>query len=284
VVGGIHLKLYYTRNEYYYVVRHLRGSDNLPLIPEEKSANPVKFESLVTEYAENSITYDNVVYVPSELHHVTVAIRHDDPDNPQLNVITFYYEEQTAQLNYVIVGPAGCGSLTVESERVPIYSGEAAGSTATANDGFKFVGWFYDADCTQQANTNNKLIPEKKDSKYVEQTFYAKFEETYASLTIQNSGANALDENQSFLYRITNDSDFDLTVVIVGNGFATIQNLPAGTYTVTPLSDWSWRYETEKQNVSVTVQGGQQGTLVFDQQRKEIYWLDGNNIRENIYH
>ena len=286
VEGGIHLKLYYNRNSYHYMVRHVRESDDY-VFSSELSANSVKFESLVTEYAQQSIAYDGVVYEPSDLQQYTVSIRHDDPNNPELNVITFYYEEKTTQFDYVIVGSVGCGSLTVENERLPIYSGEAAGSTAIANEGFEFVGWFYDKACSipvndqQEMVADNKLTPVKKGGAYASQTYYAKFKETYASLTIQNTGADALDDNQSFLYRITNGEGIDLTVAIVGNGFVTIQNLPAGKYTVTQFSDWSWRYEPAEQDI--TLQGGNHKTLIVKNQRENAHWLDGNDSRENIF-
>jgi uncharacterized repeat protein (TIGR02543 family) len=290
VVGGIHLKLYYSRNSYHYVVRHLNVSNQQPLIGDEKSTIPVKFESLVTVQAKESIVLNGVTYVPAEVKHTTVSIRHDDKDNPELNVITFYYEEKTAQIRYEIVGPAGCGSLSVKTENVPMYSGEAAGSIPTANDGFRFVGWFYDAACTQQVDPtqdtviDGKLIPQKKDGAFADHTYFAKFSATYATLTIQNSGTNALDKGQAYLYRITNDDDFDLTIVVQGDKAVTIQYIPAGTYTVTQMSDWSWRYEPDEQSTSVVLQGGKHETLNFANQREQEYWLDGNNIRENLFH
>lgn len=296
--GGIHLKLYYKRNEYHYVVRHLRESDNQPLLEEEKSAEPVKFESLVTANAKNSIAYNDVVYVPSDMHHYTVSIRHEEnPNEPVLNVITFYYEEQTTQFNYVIVGSAGCGSLTAGSERVPMYSGVAAGSTAIANEGFKFDGWFYDEACTLPVNdkveliVGNQLTPAKKEGQYLAQTFYAKFSETYASLTIQNVGASDLDPSQSFLYLIKSEdgTSVNLKVAIIGNGFATIHNLPAGKYTVTQVIGWSWRYEPVEMlgvepSVVITLSGGEAGSLVVENSRQDTKWLDGNHDKENHLH
>lgn len=293
VEGGTQINLYYSRNSYHYLVRHVRESDGV-VFSTVKSEVPVKFESLVPVYAMDSITHEGIVYEPSDLYHYTFSVRHDtDPDNPVLNVITFYYQEKTTQFNYVIVGSAGCGSLSVKTEQVPIYSGEAGGSTATAGEGYEFVGWFYDADCKNPVNdqqelvVGNKLTPVKKDGKYVGQTYYAKFSETYATLTIKNSGAADIDENQAFLYRIKSKHDdgatVNLNVAIVGNGFVTINNLPAGEYIVTQLTDWSWRYQPDSQRTEISLSGGQNGELIVVNNREGTKWLDGSHSKENIF-
>ena len=291
VEGGTQINFYYSRNSYHYLVKHVLQTKNGDvLFSSEKSENPAKFESLVTVQAKDSIDYNNIVYEPSDLHRYTFSVRHEqDRNNPILNVITFYYEEKTVQINYAIVGPAGCGKLTVEAERVPMYSGEAAGSTAVANDGFVFVGWFYEEACENPVNglvADNKLTPTDKST---DRTYYAKFEETYASLTIKNTGVEDIDANQSFLYLITSeDKDGDdpivnLKVAIVGNGFVTINNLPAGTYIVTQVTDWSWRYEPAQQSVDVILTGGRTKELTVVNSREATKWLDGNDVKENDF-
>lgn len=101
-------------------------------------------------------------------------------------------------------------------------------------------------------------------------------------LTIRKTGCNeTLDPNQTFVFKVTGPNGFSMEVVIVGNGSATITNLPAGTYTVTEDTSWSWRYEP--------VGGGTQTgspenpTVVFSNQRDDETWLDGNAYCENVF-
>lgn len=75
-------------------------------------------------------------------------------------------------------------------------------------------------------------------------------------LTIKKSGCNeTLDPHQTFVFTVTGPNGFSMEVVIEGNGSTTITNLPAGDYTVTEDTGWSWRYEpVGGDTLSVTAQ------------------------------
>lgn len=98
-------------------------------------------------------------------------------------------------------------------------------------------------------------------------------------LTIQVSGCDeTLDENQTFLFRVACNGIDMMTVTVHGNGSTTISGLEVGeTYTVTQLTDWSWRYTTAKKEKSVKLTTGE-NEVKFEQNRANTKWLDGNTF------
>lgn len=97
------------------------------------------------------------------------------------------------------------------------------------------------------------------------------------NLTISVSGCNAVDKNQTYLFRVTGD-DVDLTVALHGNESVTIYGVLSNqSYTVTPISDWSWRYKyLDSQTIAIEDDGS---TVTFQQERTSSKWLDGNAFR-----
>ena len=111
-------------------------------------------------------------------------------------------------------------------------------------------------------------------------------------LTIETSGAEDIDENQTYIYRVRgNDAHtklIDLTVAIHGDGQATVKNLPSGEYKVTQVNTWSWRYTPEQTaEQSVTLKAN--GTVVeYTQNRahegdegNKWKWLNGQHWIDN---
>ena len=97
-------------------------------------------------------------------------------------------------------------------------------------------------------------------------------------LTIKTSGVEAIDENQTYIYRVRgNDAHtklIDLTVAIHGDGQATVKNLPSGKYKVTQVNAWSWRYTPEQTaEQSVTLDANK--TVAYTQKR--AHEVDGGN-------
>ena len=195
------------------------------------------------------------------------------------------------------------GNVTLSSETVKVNNGSAQGSTAVPNDGYQFAGWFLDEACTQPVDLNwitsgNHLIPQKEDGSYREASYYAKFESAVTSLTISKTGHIDIDENQSFLFRVEG-AGVDLIVTVHGNSSTTINGLKVGSqYTVTELTDWSWRYKFSKwehrmnADEATTTTGstngaaiklGENGTITFTNTRSIIWWLDGDSWCNNIF-
>ena len=93
-----------------------------------------------------------------------------------------------------------------------------------------------------------------------------------AELTIRKRGAELIDENQSFVFRVLGNDTLtrgivDLTVVIHGNGSVTIKGLPTGSYLVEEVTDWSWRYTPEQAIQTVILTGP--GVVTFQNTRAQ---------------
>ena len=99
-------------------------------------------------------------------------------------------------------------------------------------------------------------------------------------LTIKTSGVEAIDENQTYIYRVRgNDAHtkvIDLTVAIHGDGQATVKNLPSGEYKVTQVNAWSWRY-TPDQTAERSVTLDANKTVEYKQTRAQESDADNNN-------
>ena len=294
---GLELKLYYTRNSYPYQVRYLEEGTNKEL--HTSSAGTGKYGEMVSADAVNITDYD-VVGAKTQ----SISIQIEEGTEAAKNIITFYYKEREVTINYQVVGPEGCGTVSPTEETLGVLSGTALGSTPTANSGFRFVGWYTDETCTTPAASNlvnaetNKLTPEKVNSKNVEATYYAKFTYDVADLMIEKRGAN---QEDTFIFRVENSDGFQVDVKIEGNGSVTLKNLEAGKeYTVEELSDWSWRYElknakalkdeeftysAEKNEITFNLMKYDSGveTIVFTNEKKNTKWVDGNTWCQNIF-
>ena len=120
------------------------------------------------------------------------------------------------------------------------------------------------------------------------------------SLTIQKAGYSEyenVDPNQTFLFRVEGDG-VNLIVTVHGNSSATINGLKVGSkYTVTELTDWSWRYEFAEwafvSNDAAEANGNTNSasfmlrtdgnTLTFTNTRDENKWLDGDSWLDNLF-
>ena len=290
---GLVLNLYYDRIEYPYEFRFLeQGTDKELADPVTGSA---RYQAQVTQGYKPIPGY---TLVSPENQAINIAIE-DPTDTASKNVKTFYYSEQTVEIKYEVVGPTGCGTLdNYQESQLKVITGTASGSVPTATAGFKFVGWFKDADCTQAVDetwvANNKLTPGKTKNYgtesepkmgYEAATYYAKFEPDVADLTISKRGCKDIDENQSFIFTVTGEGlpPAGLKVVVKGNGSVTITGLKVGTiYTITEDTGWSWRYTPEANGQEHTMVADKtQNTVTFTNERKEDKWLNGCSIKVN---
>lgn len=130
-----------------------------------------------------------------------------------------------------------------------------------------------------------------------EQTIRVLYLPAYTSLTIIKNGADDLDRNQTFLFRVTGEG-VDVTVTVHGNSSVTIDGLTIGaSYTVTEITEWSWRYgeqvfTTTLNNYEAPATGGITVTLSANKEENSVtctntrtvpYWLDGDNYKVNIF-
>ena len=286
--GGLLLELYYDRIEYPYVFRFIdRATGNEIAQSEDGTA---RYQAQVTQSAK---TIPGYKLISAENQAINIAI--EDPDNvANKNVKIFYYNEETVNILYKVVGPAGCGTLDNYQENdLKVITGTAAGSMPTAASGYKFVGWYKDEGCTEPVAAawiaNDKLTPEKtKDlgngvTGYEAATYYAKFELDVFDLTIKKEGCAEIDENQSFLFRITGPNGFSMEVTVQGNGSKTIKGLQTGGYTVTEVESWSWRYKCQHNGQIVKPEDVVNGKaeVTFTNKRDFVFWLNGCAFADN---
>lgn len=270
---GLVLNLYYDREEYDYTFRFMDSGTNQPIAPSVKGT--ARYQAQVTESAK---TIDGYTLVSSKNQSITIGT------DEGKNVKTFWYEEKTAVINYQVVGPEGCGSVSPTSETVNMVTGTANGSTATAsNDTYKFVGWYSDEACENETlvSSDAKYVPTKSGTLWpASTTYYAKFDWNVADLTITKTGAKDIDKNQSFIFHVTGEGK-DMYVTVQGNGSVTIKGLTVGTYKVEEVTSWSWRYEPDQGSKNVEVKGGQPNEVTFNNSRTNGSWLSGDSYAIN---
>ena len=289
---GLVLTLYYDRNVYPYEFRFLVQGTT-----ETKVADPVtgsaRYQARVTQGAKEVPGYTLVL---GTTNPQTIDIVAEEGNTVVNNVKIFYYVEDTVDIKYEVVGPQGCGSLdNYQDNTVKVIDGTPEGSTPTASAGFKFVGWYKDKDCTQPVDAawiaDNKLTPQKtanlgNDVKgYEAATYYAKFEYDLADLIISKTGCEDIDENQSFLFKVEGEG-FSTTVAIKGNTSVKITELKVGTYTVTEITDWSWRYTNKDYVKSADITPTKPDdvyTFNFANTRSITKWLGGDAYSKNVF-
>ena len=265
--NGLELKLYYTRNSYPYQVRYLEQGSGKQLHDPKNDTG--KYGQVISESA---IDIANYTAVDPTSQTLNIKIEESETD-AKLNIITFYYTENQATINYVVVGPDGCGSVNPTSETLKVLSGTAQGSTATAtSNAYKFVGWYEDETCATPVHAswvdaNNKLTP-------------TKFEYNLTTLTIKKIGA--LNDNDGFIFDVTGNGE-SFTVSVKGNGSVTIAGVTVGaTYTITERGDWAWRYTVPGSKTVTLVADGQSNTVTFANSAGKPYLLDGSAYAQNI--
>lgn len=276
--SGLVLNLYYDRIEYLYEFRFVDMDTNQPVA--DSVSGSARYQAQVTQTAKTIPGYELVSGGNSQ----SMVIQIEAPDSvASKNVKTFYYREQTVDIKYQVVGLDGSGTLdnSLDSNvKVLNGSGSVKGSTPTPNSGYKFVGWYTDAGCTQQVDkswvgANNKLTPQKNASGQFEAaTYYAKFERDVFDLTIKKTGEK-IDQHQTFVFRVRGDG-VDMQVVITGPNKQVIKNLPVGNYTITEDTSWSWKYKPvdgdTRQLEAESIENGV-ATVTFENKNNGTNWL-----------
>ena len=188
---GIVLKLYYTRNSYPYQFRfvYTNGSGQEVEFDGSRVAGTEKYGVTVNQVAK---TFDGYRLTSAGSMSITVAA-----ENPAVdaNVRTFHYEENQVTIRYQ-VGAGGGGMVSSDNESVKAITGQAIGSTATANTDYVFKGWYSNFACDDNklVSSNASFVPQKSDGVYTATTYYAKFDEVKVNIhysVIMPTGANA---------------------------------------------------------------------------------------------
>lgn len=283
---GLLIELFYDRVEVDYTVRYLESGTNR-VLADEKNQTGIYGEQI----SETYIAMEGYELIGTPIRSLTLSA------TPERNTIIFYYQEKNITIQYI---PVGNGSVSIGSENVLVINGQANGSIPTADEGYRFDGWYLDEGCTMKVSSSwvdaktNKLMPLKKDDFYEEKIYYAKFVMANADLTLKKEYPEdadySIDVNQTFIFDIngiegTATEDITLSVTIHGKGEITITDLPIGDYEVTEQTEWSWRYEPldGKTTQSITLSPTEKNELVFHNTREKYQWLDGDSYKVNIF-
>lgn len=102
------------------------------------------------------------------------------------------------------------------------------------------------------------------------------------TLTVQKSGWDEKDANQSFIFNVAGgEIAQNIKVTVQKNGSATIVGLPVGSYTVTEDSKWSWRYTANGNGSATLSAASHDATVTITNTRTTDKWLSGDNYAVN---
>lgn len=185
--GSLVLKLYYTRNSY--TVTFKDGANEAVFKDETQQ---VEYGKAIPSHADPVRPGYNFTGWTSE-----PANYQPGTGTMPANNITFtaqWTEKGSVTINYV--AKTG-GTVTPPSETLNPDTGVAKGSTAKANDGYRFVGWYSDKTCTTAVpaawvDSDNKLTPGKPEGGWADATYYAKFESLTYTITFETETGGTL--------------------------------------------------------------------------------------------
>lgn len=306
VESGLEMYIYYKKNNYPYEIQFKEygtekelhdsyiGNGKYGDSVNVDMANFVGFNGSVAQDLR-TIKKDNIEYNLVSNSTRTFTIRSNETGSEQ--IITFYYKAKEVRINYQAVcreaiSNVDFGYVSISSELITSVQ-NIGGSTPMSEKGYRFVNWYVNGECTTKVNAswvdaNGRLIPQELPQED-EITYYALFEPILSKLTIVKAGNN-VSNTDTFLFRVKGEkggtANIDLTVSITGTGSVTINNLPIGTYTVTELEDWSWRYTADNSvpaSASVTISEGPNSTVTFKNNANSKAWLGGESIKENPF-
>lgn len=296
------IRFYYPLEKYTYTVEHKILSTDQYVFGDQASSS----ESATAKYGER-ITADATERADDALAlGYWVEGSREDPSRLMQSeviteadsIITFWYVDEPIEINYRIVvdGAAGVNingcyvTPTLDSSNSHEETATISGSTPHASLDYYFVGWYKDEACTipvesSWVDNNHKLTPQAESTPklYKAATYYAKVEPN--TLNIVKTGTTVA-KSDLFLFRVkgtgTDNADIDITVSVQGTGSTTITHIPRGNYTVTELTDWSWRYTTDDAEQSVTV--ADKATVTFENTRNtDQKWLGGETNKDNRF-
>lgn len=183
-------------------------------------------------------------------------------DNTPDNNVTWKHNGDVA--NADIMGPAPALSYT--------YSPVAGAFTEDTDVNVTVkIG---DHDVTQYTSFVNNDDPNAKDHQFTVKV-------KSGTLTIKKNGN--VDEEEGFIFNVYVDGEPYTTVSVKGKGTVTLTGLPAGTYSVTEDTGWSWRYTPEYSSSQVTIDSDNiSGEVTVTNTKGNNNWLGGEAYVRNV--
>lgn len=289
------LRFYYTLTEHDYTIAHkILGTNQWLFGTKEDSSQTgtAKYGERVYGYAMQDEALEIGYYVdgstadPSRLTQSRIITDGD-------NTITFYYVAEPVEINYRIVVGGAVGTnlsgsyVTPSLNSANSHAGTVSGSVPHIADGYYFDGWYTDAACTipvpaDWVGAENRLTPKAVDGLIRQATYYAKA--SPCSLTIIKKGE--VQSNETFLFRVTGGSEskqIDMVVSVTGNDSAAIRCIPHGTYTITEMGDWSWKYEIPASAETTIAEGNYHASVEFTNTQNDSRFLGDEAMVHNKF-
>ena len=282
---GLLIEFYYDRVEVSYTVKYLEQNTNKVLYA-DKIGEGIFGEQII-EFAPG-LTHLGYSLVSDSVKDIHLSA------NEESNVIIFYYQETTYSLRYRIVGATDGANLSISSENISAVSGQPNGSQPYVSSGYHLVGWYYDEACTKPVpmewvdDETGKITPQSNGVWLASHTYFAMVNPDFTSLTISTLGCSDVDENQVFIFNVKgvsgNCNSIDLNVTVVGNSSVSVDHLPIGSYTVTEITDWSYRYTPDNTSKGIQLSVDKtKNTLTFSHIRSKTKWIDGSAEAKNKF-
>ena len=261
------LELYYKRNEYHYYVEYRDYETGALLMDPVKSTDKYHLDEEVT------FTTTEVIRGYDLYGSATQKLKISATES--LNKITFLYAPKALTVNYIPVCKTNSGSdfgYVLATSEYKIING----TTAVANPGYRFMGWYSEEACTTKLTDNAFYKPNvSTDNDIYEYNFYALFEPI--ALKIYQTGVA---DTHSGIYEIVKSSDVIAKVMITGNTYVTLDAVPIGTYTIKEItSEWTWTYDPDNDADPLTFEVSAAGpnTVTFNHSAKTVDWLHNEN-------
>lgn len=221
------------------------------------------------------------------------------------NVITFWYVDAPVEVEFRAkigdeVGITVQGCYVTPSQFSTSAHGTAGNATSvpTPAAGYRFDHWEYQREREDGSLGDLQQVPDawvdpathevtigKNASGYLirDAIYYAVFEPITLTINKEAAAGTTIGTNETFLFRVQgkatdpNTKDVNVTVSVAGAGQTTIAYLPAGEYTVTELTSWSWRYGCTSNTQDYTVTADGPNLVTFTNARNSKTWLGGEN-------
>ncbi len=190
-------------------------------------------ESELKKPSMNEMTEDGVTYVFDGWYTDEGCTTKANFDGT-INSNTSYYGKYVKKTTTITYVAKNGGSVSKAEETFNTLTGSASGSTATPSDGYYFVGWYDNADCTGTAvSTSAAFTPSKPVDGWTDATYYAKFEQKHEVTVKANSTTVTYDGQE---HSATGVETYEFTVngekyTVSGLSTQDPKATDAGTYT-----------------------------------------------------
>lgn len=277
---GLIIYMYYNRKDYSYTVRYI-DEKNFQIYQDNETRTGKYMQELVVGDIVKDVTIQDY-----ELVNGDAIVTLDSPGK----VIDCVYRKKTASYFYRALSGSGRFSFT---EQLDVPLNEQPKTVEVQPDrGWILKQWYYGdvfgnnlqaitADVATMDDDGN-LTPRAPTTEDAGKDFYFWAEFVPTSLTISGFFSGEFNphpylQNQGFIYHINGKKDTDtagysITVALPIGESKSILGLPAGEYTITVESTWSWRYSGTNIGYTVTENddsgswdaGAQKLTFKFD--------------------